>query len=290
MSLSSTALVISLLKEKKEITQSHGQLSLGILLFQDLMIIPILLLIPFIGENSLAITFTFNQSLLFVTSLALLTVAAVFLVRPFLMYLAKTQSQEIFISSCLLVVLGTSFLMEKIGLTMSLGALISGMFLAKSSLRLDIEKSIIPFKGLLMGLFFMGIGMKLDFSMIINNPLYLFLLAFGLLLLKGVVLGVLGKLCTLNGDKVVKLSILMGGGGEFAFVIFTAALNGKILSIELYTVLLTVVTISMMFSTIFLNLSEKLFTKTVVKINHLNVLDGDDSESAPVEISQKKAA
>ena len=255
LSLSSTALIISLLEETKTITQSHGQVSLGILLFQDLMVIPIILAIPFLSTDSLSVSLSLTQVLFFIGSLLTLTLSGIYLIRPILTYLSKTQGHEIFISSCLLVVLGTSFLMHKIGLTMSLGALISGMFLAKSSLKQEIEKSLTPFKSLLMGLFFMGIGMELNLSIIATTPLTIFLLTTGLLLIKGTVLAIIGKLGSLDYDKLIKLSIMMGGGGEFAFVIFTTALKGEVLAANIYNILLTVVTISMIFSAIFLNIS-----------------------------------
>ena len=246
LSLSSTAFAMQVLGEKNELTSGHGRAAFGILLFQDVAAIPMLALVPLLGSGAAESTRSgWVQAALAAAIIVGLIFAGRFLVRPAFRFIALARSHELSTASALLVVISTSLLMQVAGLSMALGAFLAGVLLADSEYRHDLEASIEPFKGLLLGLFFVAVGMSADFRVVLERPGAVVGLVLGLVGLKMVVLYGLGRLTRLPARSSVSLGIAISQGGEFAFVLFGIAAGSGVLSQAAVELLVVVVTLSM---------------------------------------------
>ncbi len=246
LSLSSTAFAMQVLGEKNELTSGHGRAAFGILLFQDVAAIPMLALVPLLGSGAAESTRSgWVQAALAAAIIVGLIFAGRFLVRPAFRFIALARSHELSTASALLVVISTSLLMQVAGLSMALGAFLAGVLLADSEYRHDLEASIEPFKGLLLGLFFVAVGMSADFRVVLERPGAVVGLVLGLVGLKMVVLYGLGRLTRLPARLSVSLGIAISQGGEFAFVLFGIAAGSGVLSQAAVELLVVVVTLSM---------------------------------------------
>lgn len=246
LALSSTAFVMQLLAEKRELATKHGQASFGVLLFQDLAAIPTLAAIPLLAaeagaESDGALT----QLGLAVGALVGLVVVSRLILRPLFRIVASTHSHELSTALTLLVVVGTALAMEAAGLSMALGAFLAGVLLADSEYRHELEANIDPFKGLLMGLFFMAVGMSADMGVLLTRPLAVLGVVSALVLGKGVVLLLVAKQAKLEGAAAWSLAVLLAQGGEFAFVLFGAGAEAGLLEQPLVDLLIVSVTLSM---------------------------------------------
>ncbi|MDD3352311.1 monovalent cation:proton antiporter-2 (CPA2) family protein [Zoogloea sp.] len=226
LALSSTAFVLPTLAERKELSTRHGRDAFAILLFQDLSVIPLLALIPLFGTGkSTALTHPG-------VGLAVL-LAVVLLGRPLLdalfRHVARVNSREMFTSAALVTVLGLALLMQAGGLSMSLGAFVAGVLLADSEFRHELEAAIAPFQGLLLGLFFMAVGMATNLGLLIKQPLQILGLTAGLILVKFVVLYLLRRIFRGGATDARMLSLVLAQGGEFAFVLFDTAQSFRVL-------------------------------------------------------------
>ncbi|MFL6650327.1 MAG: monovalent cation:proton antiporter-2 (CPA2) family protein [Sulfurifustaceae bacterium] len=250
LSLSSTAFALQLLAERKELNTRHGRMAFSILLFQDIAAIPMIAIIPLLAAVPAAGAETaqlFDPSAILkaVAIIAAIIAGGRLLLRPLFRVIAKTGIQEIFTAAALLVVLGTALLVQAVGLSMALGAFLAGVLLADSEYRHELEGDIEPFRGLLLGLFFISVGMSLDLGLIARHPWLVAGLVVGLVLVKGVVLWGLswfsgqGKRCAIN------LALYASQGGEFAFVLFTLAGSATVMDRELANLLIVVVSLSM---------------------------------------------
>ncbi|MEO7756051.1 MAG: monovalent cation:proton antiporter-2 (CPA2) family protein, partial [Dokdonella sp.] len=191
LALSSTAIDLQLLAERKELTSAHGRLGFAILLFQDVAAIPILALIPILGDThseSASGTGELLAAMRVILTIALVVVGGRYLLRPMFRAAAKVGTPEVFTATALLVVIGTAWLMQLVGISMSLGAFLAGVLLADSEYRHEIEAQIEPFRGLLLGLFFITVGMSLDVHMAMGQPQLVGSLLLGLLAIKALVL------------------------------------------------------------------------------------------------------
>ena len=168
--MSSTALVLSSLAERRQLATRHGRESFAVLLFQDLAVIPLLALLPLLGSEGGHPAANWASAAKAVAVIAAVIVASRFVVRPALKFVASHGSREVFTAAALLLVIGTALLMEKIGLSMSLGAFLAGVLLADSEFRHELEADIEPFKGLLLGLFFMAVGMSANLGLLVTAP------------------------------------------------------------------------------------------------------------------------
>ena len=248
LALSSTAIGLQILAERKEIGARHGRIAFAILLFQDLAAIPILALIPLLAMHETA---NDGHSAWLAAAKAIGVIAAVvvggrYLLRPIFRAVAATQIGEVLTATALLVVFGAAWLMQLVGMQMSLGAFLAGVLLADSEYRHEIESQIEPFKGLLLGLFFVGVGVSLDFTLVQAQPLMIGGIVLSMLLIKSIVLFVLGKLYgKLDFEEIVKLTVVLAGGGEFAFVVFKMAQTHNLLDPMQRDLLVVAVTISM---------------------------------------------
>jgi len=247
LSLSSTAVVLQTLSEKRQMNTVHGRTAFSILLFQDLAVIPVLALLPLLGGvAATADTFEITQKVI-VAVLAIVSLVLVghFLLRPVFRVVAATGSHEVFSATSLLLVIGSTLLMESVGLSMGLGAFIAGILLADSEYRHEIEANIEPFKGLLLGLFFIAVGMSVNVGLIISSPALVFGLALGLLLVKFAILYGLARVFRMTDRCARNLAFVMPQGGEFAFVLFTSAAAYQVLTTEEVDLLILVVSLSM---------------------------------------------
>ena len=243
IAMSSTAIGLATLSEKNLLQTPGGQASFAVLLFQDLAVIPLLLAIALLAGD--AGSFEIIPLLKALALIALLIAAGRFLVRPVLRYVAEARLREVFVGFSLLVVLGTALLMESVGLSMALGAFLAGVMLADSEYRHELELDIEPFKGLLLGLFFIAVGMSIDMGLFLRSPLLVLGIAAGIVLLKIAVLYPIAQLfgyC--NRADAGVFAVALSQAGEFAFVLFAAA--SRVLPAETMAMLNAAVALSML--------------------------------------------
>jgi glutathione-regulated potassium-efflux system protein KefB len=256
LALSSTAIGLQILIEKKQLSTPHGRAGFAVLLFQDLAVIPLLAVLPVLTGARAGVVQAAGGFSPLVTVLLLVVVVAAgrYLLRPYFRELANAGSQEVFMAGALLVVLAVGVLMEKLGISMALGAFVAGMLLAGSEYRHEIEADIEPFKGLLLGLFFMAVGMSVNFGLIADEPLTIAGLVVGLVVIKAAVVFALARAFGENARSAYPLAIVLSQGGEFAFVLFSLAAGEKLLPVALAHLLVVVVTISMLTTPLLVNL------------------------------------
>jgi glutathione-regulated potassium-efflux system protein KefB len=246
LSLSSTAFALQLLAEKNELPTEHGRASFGILLFQDLAVIPLLALLPLLGEATAPSTEPGWVSVLKVVGvLAGVVLGGRYVLRPVFRFVASLHSQELFTATALLLVVGTALLVSQVGLSMALGAFLAGVLLADSEFRHELEADIEPFKGLLLGLFFIAVGMSVNIGLLASGPVRVVALVLGLVLLKALVLFALGKWAFKSNEPALSLAVVISQGGEFAFVLFGLAVGFRVMERELADLLVVVVSLSM---------------------------------------------
>ncbi|QBB72249.1 glutathione-regulated potassium-efflux system protein KefB [Pseudolysobacter antarcticus] len=246
LALSSTAIDLQILSERKEVSSPHGRLGFAILLFQDVAAIPILALVPLLGDNQPNAAPDPFAALRVIGLIAVVVIGGRLLLRPFFRAVARAKSLETFTASALLVVIGISWVMQLAGISMSLGAFLAGMLLADSEFRHELEAQIDPFKGLLLGLFFVSVGMSVDLSLILREPWLIGGLLLALFAIKAIVLFLVGRHSgKLDKDHSLQLAALLAQGGEFGFVVFSLAEGDGLLSAELHNLLVVVITLSM---------------------------------------------
>jgi glutathione-regulated potassium-efflux system ancillary protein KefC/glutathione-regulated potassium-efflux system protein KefB len=246
LALSSTAFVLQLLAEKKELTTTHGRAAFTILLFQDLAVIPLIAVIPMFGAAA-SQGLELSAFAMAVAIIGGLVVGGHYLLRPVLRIAARTQIPEIFSATALLVVIGAALLMQAAGMSMVLGAFIAGMLLADSEYRHELEADIAPFKGLLLGLFFIAVGMSVNLGLLVQHPGTIMLIVICLMVVKAAVLFPLARLfgiCDTRGAS--SLAAVLSQGGEFAFVLFAIAARHQIIQTDVIDQLILAVAVSML--------------------------------------------
>ena len=269
LALSSTAIVLKLLNSSREISKEYGKRSLGILIFQDIMVIPILLMITILSSanismSTLLIQTAFDAFLLFLA----LWFMGKYILEPFFKEVVKSNSDEIFIGSVLFVVMGASTLAHTLGFSYSLGAFIAGMIIAETRYKHQVEADLIPFRDLLLGIFFITVGMQIDFSVIAEK----YLLIIGLLLLfTAVKIAIIFLLLLKNAGKRValKTALALFQLGEFGLVIFELAKVHSLLDPTVSQVLIVTITISMVITPFVL--------KNISSIANFILREDDDS-------------
>ncbi len=263
IAMSSTALILQTLAERNELTTRHGRESFSILLFQDLAIIPLLALLPMFASESGLVSDTGSWSEAGRALLAIVLLMGVGrpVLRAVFRVVVRFGNRDIFTAAALLVVIGTALLMHAVGLSMPLGAFIAGVILADSEFRHEIEAQIDPFKGLLLGLFFIAVGMSVNIGLFRNMPFLLISLAVMMIILKFAALFVISRLASGNNDTARNLGIAMAAGGEFAFVLFTLAGNYQIIDSYTADILMLIVTLSMIISPFMFLLNDKVLSR-----------------------------
>lgn len=248
LALSSTAFVLQLLAEKKQLTTVHGRAAFSILLFQDLAVIPLIALLPLIGSGTSGES-QFDPLMVGISlaSIAGLIIGGHFLLRPLLRIVAHSKLPELFTATALLVVIGAALFMQFAGMSMVLGAFIAGMLLADSEYRHELEADLAPFKGLLLGLFFIAVGMSVNIGLLLEEPKTILLFVVGLMAAKAIVLYPLAKafgLCNTKG--ALSLAAVLSQGGEFAFVLFAVVAREQIIDTTQIDRLILAVAVSML--------------------------------------------
>jgi Kef-type K+ transport system membrane component KefB len=286
LAMSSTALVLQMLAEQGELTTAHGRASFAILLFQDLVVIPLLALVPALGVAPVATPLhePWLAALKAIGAFVVVTVGGRTLLRPIFRVIAHTRIREVFTATALLVVIGTALLMQSAGLSMALGAFLAGVLLADSEYRHAIEAGIEPFKGLLLGLFFIAVGMAADLGLLARRPLEILALVTALCLIKALLLVGLGRAFGLAAPAALRLGSALAQGGEFAFVLFTVALDHQVMRREWVDLLIVVVTLSMALTPVLYTVAARVLARAAASVPP-RPYDAIESPGVPVIIA-----
>ncbi|MDX1461194.1 MAG: monovalent cation:proton antiporter-2 (CPA2) family protein, partial [Xanthomonadales bacterium] len=258
LSLSSTAMVLQTLNEKGWMRTPAGKRSFSVLLFQDIAVIPILAVLPFLAVAGLEGVVDAHHAgsahadmpgwlrgLMVMGVVVGIVLAGRFLARPVFHFIAQTRSREVFIAAALLLVVGITLAMNAVGLSPALGTFLAGVVLAESEYRHELESNIEPFKGLLLGLFFISVGASIDHQLVLADPVRIAALVLALMTIKFLVLMVLGRLFNLAMADNLMFAFALAQGGEFAFLLVSFALQNGALGLETANLLIVVVVLSM---------------------------------------------
>lgn len=284
LALSSTAFVLQLLGEKQQLSATHGRQAFTILLFQDIAVIPLLAILPFLsGVQNQNYDWIYFAKIISV--FAGLIFVSRYIVRPFFKFVASSGASELLTAVALFIVMGVSLLMNYVGLSMALGAFLTGVLLADSEYRHELEASIEPFKSLLLGLFFMSVGMLTDVKLILAKPLLIIGGAMALMGIKFIVLTVIARIMGNQTPSSVRLGVTLAQGGEFAFVLFSVASSQHLLNASQQNMLNLIVTVSMALTPLMFWLLEKLGEPIFAKNKPSRAYDTIPEEQHPVIIA-----
>ena len=289
LALSSTAIALQVMGERNLLPTTAGQAGFSILLFQDVAAIPILALLPLLAAASVTAG-AGNESWLWDAMRIIGVVAGIILggrlvIRPLLRWIAKSRTPEIFTAASLLLVVAIAALMQLVGLSMALGAFLAGVLLAESEYRRELETDIEPFKGLLLGLFFIAVGMSIDFGVIARSPGVMAAIVAGLLLLKATVIYGVAVLMRLPPADRPVFTLLLAQGGEFAFVVFQAAAGSRVLTPEMASLLIGSVAISMLISPLLLVAVDRLLLPRFAAGSGTKMEEISEPQRAPIIIA-----
>ncbi len=269
LAMSSTAIVLQSLKEKNQLGSAAGQNSFSVLLFQDIAVIPILAILPLLaflpaepgkeGTNSFLEWMPgWVQAIALLGSIVAVVALGRFVVPQLLRLVAQTRIRELFTASALLIVVGIAFLMTLVGLSPALGTFLAGVILANSSFRHELESDLEPFKGLLLGLFFMAVGASINFNLIAGNPLTVIGLTLGIIFVKALILFFIGRYLKMSADQNLIMSLGLAQVGEFAFVTLAFIGQLRILDVNQTGLIMAVTAISMAMTPLIMLVNEKL--------------------------------
>ena len=272
LALSSTAIVLQTLTEKGWIKQEAGQSAFSVLLFQDIAVIPILALLPLLAFNEITSVSSNHSNLIehypvyLQVAISIATIAAIILAgkyisAPLFRYIAETRLRELFTLFALFLVIVIAVIMQKIGLSPALGTFLAGVVLAESEFRHELEVDIEPFKGLLLGLFFITVGASIDFPLLIAQFSQVMMFVIGLIIIKALVLYVLAKLFKIKSKQKLLFTFALAQGGEFAFVLLSLTSSLEILTVEQTKITTLVVAISMLMAPLLLMVYEKVINR-----------------------------
>lgn len=275
--LTSTAIVMQLLGDRGDIAQPRGQKIISILLFEDLLIVPLLAIVAFIAPNHVVESTSMRlQSIgIGLISIVGLIAAGYWLLNPLFRLLAVAKAREVMTAVALLVVLGAALLMQVSGLSMAMGAFLAGVLLSESTFRHEIEADIEPFRGILLGLFFLAVGMSLDLDVIKNNWMLILSAVLVLMFVKASIIYLIARLTKSSHSEALDRALLMAQGGEFAFVLFAAALSAQIISADESSNLNAIVVLSMILTPI-IGILFKRFTQTTEQnsLENIRIAEG----------------
>lgn len=254
LALSSTAFGLQILTERNELGTTHGQAAFSILLLQDLAVVPLLTLVSLLATDTTLLEGIEFAILEAVVVIALVILAGRFFLSPILRLVATSRTAEVFTAAAVFAVLGTAWLMEQVGLSLALGAFLAGLMMSESHYRHQVIADIKPFRGILLGLFFMGVGMSIDFGLLGSHAPLIAGLVLGLLLIKSTIIWALCRLMGIGTADATRVSLLLSQSGEFGFVIFGLAIASGILSAELFHILVLMVALTMASTPLMANL------------------------------------
>ena len=289
LAMSSTAIVMQTLREKGLTKTESGKSSFAVLLFQDIAVIPILALLPLLAFTSINAPATGNitflsgqpgwaQTLTVFVAVGLVILSGRLVMVPFLRFIARIHLRELFTAAALLIVIGTASIMMLVGLSPALGTFLAGVVLANSEFRHELESDIEPFKGILLGLFFISVGASINFSLIINNPFMIAALVCGIIVIKAGVLFITGKLSRLSFDQNLLFTLGLAQVGEFAFVLFAFISQLNILSTQWTDIMMGVTAISMTATPMLLLLNERFIDP------HCGTKDKEEKEADDIDV------
>lgn len=257
LALSSTAIVLQSLVERRESASHSGRVALSILLLQDLAVVPFLVLVPLLAESSGSVPFVLGIAVAkAVIVLVVIVLVGRLLLRPLFRIIAAHRTPELFVALTLLVVLATSWVTELAGLTLALGAFLAGLLMAETEFRHQVEADIQPFRGILLGLFFMTVGMTMDLGLALEQPVTLAVIVVVLIAVKAVIIAALCRAFGHSNGSSLRLGLLLSQGGEFAFVLFGLALAHGVLPPPQVHLLILAVAVTMLLTPL-LNLAGK---------------------------------
>ncbi|MFG0588376.1 monovalent cation:proton antiporter-2 (CPA2) family protein [Acinetobacter sp. YQ_14] len=275
--LTSTAIVMQLLGDRGDIAQPHGQKVVAILLFEDLLIVPLLAIVAFMAPNHVVETTSARLENIGIGLIAIagLIAAGYWLLNPLFRLLAAAKAREVMTAAALLVVLGAALLMQVSGLSMAMGAFLAGVLLSESTFRHQIEADIEPFRGILLGLFFLGVGMSLDLSVVQQNWQLIVSGVLAMMFAKALMIYVVARVTKSSHTEALDRALLMAQGGEFAFVLFAAAVSAQVIDNTVKSNLTAIVVLSMVLTPI-LGVVFKRFTQTKneISLENVNVAEG----------------
>jgi len=290
LALSSTAIALQVMGERNLLPTSSGQASFSILLFQDVAAIPILALLPLLGvisadKEALAPVNHTWEALKIIAVIAGIILGGRLLLRPLFRWIARSNTPEIFTAASLLLVVGIAALMQLVGLSMALGAFLAGVLLAESEYRRELETDIEPFKGLLLGLFFIAVGMSIDFGVLLQSPGLMALAVVGFLAVKGVVIYAVARAMRLPFQERPVFTLLLAQGGEFAFVVFQAAAGANVFPAQTASLLIGAVAVSMLVSPLMLVAIDKLLLPRYARLGKTTLEEISEPQEAPIVIA-----
>jgi len=280
LSLSSTAMVLQVINENAENNTRVGRLSFSVLLLQDLAVIPILVLIPLLSKTNISLASAlFGASVNAVIVLVIIFIVGRVFLRPIYRVVVDMKSDVLFLSTTLIIVLGAAFISHQLGLSSALGAFVAGLMVAETEYKYRVESEILSLKSLLMGLFFMTIGMSFEIQLLIHKLPIIILCAAGLIAVKAAVIILLCRIFKFPMAPAIHAGLLLAQGGEFAFVVFLMAVENKIIDVQLSQLLITIITITMAFTPLLATIGRKikgnLYVKDVLHDNKLRREIGD---------------
>ena len=289
LALSSTAIALQVMGERNLLPTSSGQAGFSILLFQDVAAIPILALLPLLGgvseANDAVATSRWLEAAKILAVIGGIVLGGRLLLRPLLRWIAKSKTPEIFTAASLLLVVAIAALMQLVGLSMALGAFLAGVLLAESEYRRELETDIEPFKGLLLGLFFIAVGMSIDFGVLLKSPGLMALAVLAFLAIKALVIYGVARAMGLPVQERPVFILLLAQGGEFAFVVFQAAAGARVISAETSSLLIGAVAVSMLLSPLLLVAVDKLLLPRYANCNTPQLGEISEPQHAPIIIA-----
>ncbi|MCE1270434.1 MAG: monovalent cation:proton antiporter-2 (CPA2) family protein [Acinetobacter sp.] len=275
--LTSTAIVMQLLGDRGDIAQPQGQKIVAILLFEDLLIVPLLAIVAFMAPNHVVESTSARLENIGIGLIAIagLIAAGYWLLNPLFRLLAAAKAREVMTAAALLVVLGAALLMQVSGLSMAMGAFLAGVLLSESTFRHQIEADIEPFRGILLGLFFLGVGMSLDLSVVKQNWQLIVSGVIAMMLAKSLMIYIVARLTKSRHTEALDRALLMAQGGEFAFVLFSAAVSAQVIDNTVKSNLTAIIVLSMVLTPI-LGILFKRFTETkdTVSLDNVDIAEG----------------
>jgi glutathione-regulated potassium-efflux system protein KefB len=243
--MTSTAIVMQLLDERGDIALPRGQKIVSILLFEDLLVVPLLAVVAFMAPQHVSDGVRWSSIGIAMASLAGLVAAGIWLLNPMFRILAAAKAREVMTAAALLVVLGAALLMDLGGLSMAMGAFLAGVLLSESTFRHQLEADIEPFRGILLGLFFLSVGMALDLAVVARNWTLILSGVIALMLVKSITIYGVARLMRSSHSEAIDRAVLMAQGGEFAFVLYAAALDAGVIDGTINANLTAIVVLSM---------------------------------------------
>jgi glutathione-regulated potassium-efflux system ancillary protein KefC len=286
LALSSTAVALQVLGERNQLATPSGQSAFAVLLFQDVAAIPILALLPLLAVQAAGdggnVWIEAGKA---IAAIAGIILGGRLLLRPLFRWIARSKTPEIFTATALLLVVGIAALMQFVGLSMALGAFLAGVLLAESEYRRELETDIEPFKGLLLGLFFIAVGMSIDFGVLLKSPWLIAGIVIAFMALKAAVIYAMARAMKLAYQERPIFVLMLAQGGEFAFVVFQQAVGLKIFTPELGSQLIGAVALSMLLSPLVLVAIDKLLLPRYAKCGATKMDEISEQQQSPIIVA-----